>query len=250
MLRTRWHYWTCSKFADWIRGEKKPYALEWGDWEEWDKEQKRKHPIRFWLSDTLLSKLQDIVYYPSDLYNTISSYIRNRWIDQSHVLKTSFKPGHYYELDDKIIDALFTALVDFVEKDLAQMGSYSTTETYKFKNGRCVEAAYNYFRWARNLKDTLPNGRKVLSQQAKGSRKIKELYEWWTRVRCNRPDIYDASGWSKACEISEKELKSSAKKIKQQKEALKKLTRLETQYDKEDTLMLIELIKHRHHFWT
>ena len=40
--KSRIHYWSCSKFADFIRGEKKPYALEWGKWDEWNKEQERK----------------------------------------------------------------------------------------------------------------------------------------------------------------------------------------------------------------
>lgn len=42
LKRSRIHHWTCSKFADFIRGEKKPYALEWHRWEEWRKEQKEK----------------------------------------------------------------------------------------------------------------------------------------------------------------------------------------------------------------
>ena len=40
--KTRINYWSCSKFADFIRGEKKPYALEWGKWDEWNKEQRKK----------------------------------------------------------------------------------------------------------------------------------------------------------------------------------------------------------------
>jgi hypothetical protein len=249
MLRTRWHYWTCSKFADWIRGEKKPYALEWGGWEVWEQEQKAKRPIRFWLSDTGLKWLQNIVYFPSDIYHTIDCYVSNRWISKTHYLKTGFKPGGYYEFDEKIIHALFNELVDFVEKDLAHMGNFNSKEKYTFKNGRCVEAAYNYFKWAKNLKDTLPNGKRVLSQQAKGSRKIKQLYEWWTKKRPNRPDPYEASGWSKVCELSSLS-DFSAKQQSKQNQAMKKLIQIEDKYDNEDTAMLIELIKIRHHLWS
>ena len=32
MIKNRFNYWTCSKFADFVRGEKKPFALEWGEW--------------------------------------------------------------------------------------------------------------------------------------------------------------------------------------------------------------------------
>ena len=107
MLRQRYNYWTCSKFADWIRGEKKPFALEWGKWDEWKEEQKQKRPIRFWLSDTFLEWLQDIVYFPSDIYHRVDVYIRNRWIDKTHVIQTGFKPGKFYEIDDKIMYGLF-----------------------------------------------------------------------------------------------------------------------------------------------
>jgi hypothetical protein len=183
------------------------------------------------------------------LYHTIDCYISNRWISKTHYLKTGFKPGGYYEFDEKIIHALFNELVDFVEKDLAHMGNFNSKEKYTFKNGRCVEAAYNYFKWAKNLKDTLPNGKRVLSQQAKGSRKIKQLYEWWTKKRPNRPDPYEASGWSKVCELSSLS-DFSAKQQSKQNQAMKKLTQIEDKYDNEDTAMLIELIKIRHHLWS
>ena len=45
--KSRIHYWNCSRFADFIRGEKKPFALQWGKWDEWKKEQRKKRPIRF-----------------------------------------------------------------------------------------------------------------------------------------------------------------------------------------------------------
>ena len=103
MIKNRFNYWTCSKFADFVRGEKKPFALEWGAWDEWKEEQKKNRPIRFWLSDTFLGYLQDIVYYPYDIYNEIRHYVCNRWVDKTHYLKTGLKPGHYYELDKRIL---------------------------------------------------------------------------------------------------------------------------------------------------
>jgi hypothetical protein len=59
MLHQRIHPWSCSRIADFIRGEKKPYALEWDKWNEWNKEQREKRPFRFWLSEEVLPKLQD-----------------------------------------------------------------------------------------------------------------------------------------------------------------------------------------------
>jgi hypothetical protein len=254
MLKQRWRYWTCSKVADWLRGEKKPYALEWGRWDEWKKEQQQKRPIRFWLSDTGLDYLQNIVYFPYDIYHTIDCYVRNRWIDKTHMINTGFKPGGYYEIDQKILHGLFTELVDFVEKDLAYMGSYNAKHKYKFKNGRCVEAAYEYFRWASRLKDVNNKGKKTTSQQAITSRKIKKLYEWWTKTRPARIDPYVSGGWSEVCRMDDKELFSRGNdtpvEFRRQNQSLKKLARIEEKYDTEDTNMLIELIKIRHHLWS
>ncbi len=254
MLRQRWHYWTCSKFADWIRGEKKPYALEWGAWDDYYSDLKKRKPIRYWISEKFLKTLQNIVYFPHDVYHTIDCYVRNRWIDKTHMINTGFKPGGYYEIDQKILHGLFTELVDFVEKDLAHMGACNGEKKYKFKNGRCVEAAYNYFRWANRLKDTYPDKTKKPSEQAKASRKIKKLYEWWTKTRPSRVDPYLASGWSEVCKVNDKTLFDDANKspaqIRKQKQALKKLGDLEEKYDNEDTNMLIELIKIRRHLWS
>lgn len=197
MIKNRFNYWTCSKFADFVRGEKKPFALEWGAWDEWKKEQKKKRPIRFWLSDTFLGYLQDIIYYPYDIYNEIRHYVRRRWVDKTHFLKTGLKPGHYYELDKRILHGLFNELVDFVEIELAHLSLWDRTKKYRFKNGRSVEAAYEYFEWATNLKydeDWMVNPEDdrygELTDQAKAAIKIKELYEWWTKIRPLRDDPY------------------------------------------------------------
>jgi hypothetical protein len=253
MLRTRWHYWTCGKFAERILGEKKPYALEWGAWDDYYADLKKRKPIRYWISQKLLKYLQDIIYYPYDIYHSVDCYIRNRWIDKTHMIDTGFKPGHFYEIDEKILHGLFTELVDFVEKDLAHMGAYSDRSIkYTFKNGRCVEAAYEYFKWANRLKDTDDTGKKTTSIQAIVSRKIKKLYEWWKNKRPNRPDPYEISGWNDHCTITEDIFKSNKTEqtIKQTKRMLEKISRLEEKYDNEDTNMLIELIKIRHHLWS
>jgi hypothetical protein len=254
MLRQRWHYWTCSKFADWIRGEKKPYALEWGAWDDYYSDLKKRKPIRYWITEKFFKTLQNIWCFPYDVYHTIDCYVRNRWIDKTHMIDTGFKPGGYYEIDQKILHGLFTELVDFVEKDLAHMGDYKGKKKYKFKKGRCVEAAYEYFRWANRLKDTYPDGTKKPSEQAKTARKIKKLYEWWTKIRPARVDPHLSSGWSEACKVYDQTLFDDKKKtptqIKKQKQALKKLGQIEEKYYNEDTNMLIELIKIRRQLWS
>ena len=262
MIKNRPHYWSCSKFADWIRGEKKPYALELGKWSEWKKEQKQIRPWRFWLSDTVLPKIQNIVYFPYDVYRTVKTYVRNRYFDKIHYLKTGLKPGEYYDLDTRILYGLFNELVDFVEIELAHLSKWDTNKKYKFKNKRCVEAAYDYFSWVENnfeqTKTTVAKESKTGSSYSyymdmyyaaindvNRSRQIKRLYEWWKKERPNRVDPYSSRV---LCYDIDDIL--SNKKTKEQKEIMEKARLLESKYENEDTEMLIELIKLRNHLWT
>lgn len=240
LSKFRIHYWSCSKFANWIRGEDKPYALEWGQWDEWEKEQKKKRPLRYWLSDTFLKTLQDIVYFPVDVYRTIKIYIRNRYIDKLQYLHTGLKPGEYYDLDYRIIHALFNELVDFVELELSSSMKWDSSKKYKFVKGRCKEAQDDYFKWANHLKH---QGR--LTEQAKANRKIQKLYEWWKNERPNRIDPFSSSEFS--YDIDEI---LDNKQIKQKQKIYQKAYDLELEQEDEDTRMLIELIKVRNHLWT
>ena len=239
MIKNRFNYWTCSKFADFVRGEKKPFALEWGAWDEWKEEQKKKRPIRFWLSDTFLGYLQDIIYYPYDIYNEIRHYVCNRWVDKTHYLKTGLKPGHYYELDKRILYGLFNELVDFVEMDLSHLSKYNTDKKYHFKNCRCIEAAYDYFEWATNLKydeDWMVNPEDnrygKLTDQAKAAIKIKELYEWWTKIRPLRDDPW-----------------TTINRDTHGENYFESIAFVEDYQYNEDTEMLIKLIRLRRELW-
>jgi hypothetical protein len=240
MIRSRIKYWNCCKFADWIRGEKKPEALTMEDWKAWRITQKKERPWRYWASDTLLLKLQDFLSYPLDLIYSMRCYIRNRFITQTHVLKTDLKKGEWYDLDVRILHGLFTELVEFVETELAHLSKWHTDKKFKFKNGRCVEAAYDYFEWATNLKfdetyginpDASNYGE--LTPQAENSLKVRELYEWWKNERPNRVDPFEL--FSK---------KNHSKKY------YHKIHNLQKEYEDEDTQKLIELIKIRSHLWS
>ena len=239
MIRSRIKYWSCSKIADWIRGKKKPFALSLEDWESWRNKQKKERPWRYWMSDTLLHKLQNLVYYPSDLCYSIKCYVRNRYITQTHNLKTGLKKGQWYDLDTRILHGLFNELVEFVEKELSHLSKWDRNKKYKFKNGRCVEAAYDYFEWASNLRfdetygiDPDASNYGELTPQGENALKIKELYEWWSN-RKNRPDPFDLFS-----------------KQTHGKRYYHKIDNLEKEYEKEDTQKLIELIKIRSHLWT
>jgi hypothetical protein len=239
ILRSRIDHWTCSKFANWIRGEDKPHALEWGKWKEWKNEQKKQRPFRYWLSDTFLRKLQNVVYFPADVYYTIKIYIRNRFIDKIHYLKTDLTPGEYYDLDTRILHALFNELVNFVEGEQAHLMLSYKDRKYKFVGGKCEKAGLDYLEWACNLKldesyGFSPEDEEYgkLTDQAESSRKIKQLYDWWKKERPNRVNPYDI--------VSKKT---------HGKYYYRLIGEIEDQYNDNDTEMLIELIKIRNHLW-
>ena len=137
MYRSRWNYWSCNKFADYIRGTTKPFALGLEEWDVWHNEAKKKHPLRYYLAENGLKTLQNIVYFPYDVYHNIEVYVRNRWIDQTHMIKTGLQPGQYYEFDTKILHGLFNELVDYVEVEISHTMKVYKDRNYVFKNGRC-----------------------------------------------------------------------------------------------------------------
>jgi hypothetical protein len=94
--------------------------------------------------------------------------------------------------------------------------------------------------------------------QAKAAKEIIELYTWWTVTYRNRPDPYDASGWTDYCEASRLanggRLSFSGDKTPELKKAsdiaMKKLRKMEADYEKEEEQMMIRLIKIRQSLWT
>lgn len=237
--RARFNYWSCSRFANWIRGNKKPYVLPWDEWEKWRETSAKNHPYRYWLAEEGLDFLQNIVNFPMDVYHTIEVYVRNRYIDKIHYLRTGLKPGTYYDLDWRILNGLFNELVIYVESELAHTMKAYPDRHYKFVNGRCKLAGLDHLNWAMNLvmnedyginPDDEDYGKPT--HQAIVAKKVYELYNWWTN-RDNRVDPY-----------------TLFTKEKDGQYYYRKIDEMENQYDQEDTDMLIELVKIRSSLWT
>ena len=100
----RFSYWSCSKFSDFVRGEKKPRYLPLVEWGVWRDRMKRERPFRYYLSDTVLNKIQDIVYFPCDVYHNMRMRFLNRNL---YLLDTGLPKGEYYDLDTRILYACF-----------------------------------------------------------------------------------------------------------------------------------------------
>lgn len=243
MIRHRWNYWSCSSFADWIRGVPKPKALSLEDWESWRKDTKDKSPWRFFLAETFLNSVQNAFLFPSDIFASIRSYIDNRFFTKTHCLKTGLAPGRFYELDERILYGLFNELEEFVEVELARSYSFSHEgKKYKFFRGRCPTAGMDYLRWASSLKvQFVPKGDLDYgkpTEQAKSAKKIMKLYLWW-KSRASRPDPFEKSGWTQDFDNPSK-----------RSACFNRLRKIEQDYEKEDENMLISLVKIRKHLWS
>jgi hypothetical protein len=278
----RSHYWSCSKFADWIRGTKKLGAGTAEEWDEWTTTAQMRHSFRYWLAEEGLDYLQKVVYYVPDTLYSIKYYINNRWVTRTHSLTAhprDIKPGNWCDVGNRFLPCLFNELQDFVEVELAwshiAWGDKEARAKYeppfwasgwwRWRTWRCPQAGLDHLDWEMTLtmdddwgveKDS-PNYGKP-TQQAIKAKELKQLYIWWTQTYRNRPDPYEASGWTAACEaqrlanggkLSWNNPKDPVLK-KAQDKAHKLLQKIEADYQKEDEAMMIRLIKVRHGLWT
>ncbi len=275
------HYWTCSKFADWLRGTTKGDAKTSEGWAEWEARAKAAYPIRWWLAEEGLDHLQKIVFFIPDTLYSFKYYVNNRFVTRTHCLSAhprDIKPGTWCDVGNRFLPCLFNELVDFVEVELAwwhiawaekevkekYKAPWYATGWFRWRTWRCPQAGLDNLEWQRQLRwkedevgeDSDNLGK--LTPQAIKAQEILDLYTWWTQVYRNRPDPYEASGWTAACEANREanggRLSFSTSKDpalrKASDKAHKLLRKIEADYEKEDEAMMIRLIKVRHGLWT
>ena len=274
------HYWTCSKFADWVRGTAKLSAGTSEEWDEWTTAAQMKHNFRYWLAEEGLDILQQIVYFIPDKLYAIKYYINNRFVTRTHALTAhprDIKPGDWSDVGNRFLPCLFNELVDFVEVELAWWHVVWDDKAYqefhapwysrgwfRWRTWRSPEAGLANLEWQRSLRwkedEVGPDfkGLGELTPQAIKAQEILDLYTWWTTTYRNRPDPYETSGWTAACEaqrvanggkLSFSTIKDPVLR-KQSDKAHKLLQKIEADYEKEDEAMMIRLIKVRHGLWT
>ncbi len=277
-------YWSCSPFADWLRGTKKLSAGTAEQWDDWTTAAQMKHNFRYWLAEEGLSHLQDFVTWPIRKIYDIKYYINNRFVTRTHALTAhtrDIKPGQWCDVGNRFLPCLFNELVDFVEVELAwwhiawadkeEKAKYNApfyaTGWFRWRTWRCPQAGLDNLNWQRSLtmgedwgvdKDSSDYGKPT--PQAVKAQEILDLYRWWKDVYPNRPDAHDASGWTEYCELKRKEhgetglsfMKESANPETRAlgDAALMKTHEIEQAYEAEDTEMMIRLIKVRHGLWT
>jgi hypothetical protein len=279
----RRNYWTCSKFADWLRGTKKLKAGTAEEWDDWTTAAQMKHSFRYWLAEEGLDILQKIVFWPTDKLYDIKYYINNRFVTRTHALTASPRDiprGEWRDVGNRFLPCLFNELVDFVEIELAwwhiawaekdEKAKYNApfwaTGWFRWRTWRCPQAGLDNLDWQSKLvwhenecEEGSPNVGKP-TYQAEKALEILALYKWWKEVYPNRPDPHDASGWSRYCELKRQEHGATGLSFMKESKnpetralgesALKKTHEIEQAYEDEDTEMMIRLIKVRNSLWT
>jgi hypothetical protein len=273
------NYWSCSPFADWIRGMPKGGAKTSDGWHDWEQNAKQHHPIRYWIAEEALDRLQDFVTWPIRKIYDAKYYINNRWVSRTHSLTANardIRPGDWCDVGNRFLPCLFNELVDFVEIETAWQHIAWDEEAHKkyrapfwasgwfrWRTWRCPEAGLDNLKWQSELKHNEEWDDKESkyygkpTPQAIKAQEILALYKWWKEVYPNRLDVYEASGWSAYCDakrdLNDGRLFGSKETSELRKEgnrALKLIRKIEAQYEKEDTDMMIRLIKVRQGLWT
>lgn len=279
----RTHYWSCSKFADWIRGTIKGGAKTSGGWNDWHKTAKKSHPIRYWIAEEALDAVQNFIWWPVDKIYSIKYYINNRWVSKTHALTSNLKRGQWHEFETRLLHSMFDELVNYVEIEEAWSNvawDKEAREKYRppfyawgwlrWRTWRSAEAGLDKLKWASTLtnEEWLEEDKKHLAEpthQAKTAKELLFLYDWWKNVYPNRLDPHEASGWTEWCErrrakIKEQDpdsdrmfldLENETEDEKSESRRILDLTyKIEEEQHQEDEEMMIRLIKIRRGMWT
>lgn len=273
-------YWSCSAFADWLRGTKKLKAATAEDWDTWHSLAKNSHRVRYWMAEEGLDYLQDFVTWPVRKIYDLKYYINNRFVTRTHTLTAHARDiprGEWCDVGNRFLPCLFNELVDFVEIETA--GHYLAwnrelrekynppfwaTGWFKWRAWQCKEAGLASLQWQSELTNidwidaTDPEYGKP-TPQAVNAQEIIDLYAWWTVTRPARPDPWVASGYRAVSEAERAENGGDALSFlsrtnspfkKERDRAYKLLSKIERDYELEDTKMMKRLIDVRGSLWT
>lgn len=285
-MAQRLNYWSCSRFADWIRGSNKLKCGTGDEWDEWHKGSQKTRPFRYWLAEEALDAIQNFIWYPVDKIYNVKYYINNRWITRTHSLTAhpqDIKPGNWFDVGNRFLPCLFNELVDYVEIELAwwhiAWGGEDDRKKYdapfwasgwfRWRTWRSAQAGLDNLEWQRKLvwkeEEMGENHPDVgqLTRQAINAQEILDLYRWWTEVYPKRPDPHEASGWTAYCK-KKRQLRDennnpisffsdqgqSQELTEMRDRALVLSNEIEEKYRHEDEEMMIRLIRVRDSLWT
>ena len=270
------NYWSCTKFAEWVRGTEKPRAETSEGWDAWYKMAAAAHPVRYWIAEEALDAVQNFLWWPVDRIYDVKYYVNNRWVTRTHSLTAhprDIKPGTWCDVGNRFLPCLFNELVDFVEVELAwwhiawdkearekYKAPFWASGWFRWRVWRCPEAGLDNLDWQLRLRVDENDPESEFTQQAKNAQEILDLYNWWTQIYSKRVDPYEASGWSAICD---EERQANGGKLslsnlggstpaqrKRMDRAHNMIDKMEREREKEDEQMMIRLIRVRSALWT
>jgi hypothetical protein len=143
-----------------------------------DNSYKAKYPIRYFITEKLFGVVDNVLNFPSDSVNNVRYWITNYFIHRPDRLSTTLNRGQYYDFRERMIDNLFSSLVDFVE--IESVPHYQRKFWRRCK--RSTEHVAELFKWQTEQCDNPPQSIHWLV--------IQDLYNWWKFERPARIDPY------------------------------------------------------------
>lgn len=214
----RKNHWSSSKLAAWLRifltdgNIIKPEAATMEEWSEWKINYKTNYPRTYYFLENIIDDIQDIIYYPRDVFLEVKHYCINRFIRKTHIVSTGVKKGDYRDHDTRMLNAIMNILVDFVENDTGiEHLTWSSSLVYDET-------------WGVSKEDPKYN---TYCDQALAAQTFLEVYNWWKNIRPARKDPYE-----------------------EEYTDFMQYAKIEHQYDEEDNLMIEKLLKYRSRLWS
>lgn len=240
-------YWCNSKFADVLRGTTK---LDYGtdaEWNKWHITAKQQHPIRYWLAEVALDKLDDAVHYPVRAFDRFLYYLKYRFVRKSHALTARSLRGQYTTYGGKIFTCIFEEFANFIEIDCASQIREDLTLFERLPIIRRIivirdpVAGLEHCKWSAEVNQN-DHGRAMLT--------AIELYKWWTLDYQKRKDPYEE--WHAYQDQFRDDSINLYPMIKMDAEANRLRTAaiaLQQRYIQEDNEALLKLLSIREHLW-
>jgi len=159
-------YWTCSGFADWIRGTAKPSADTAAGWAAWRRAAKAAHPWRYWLAEKGLDWVEEIVFWPANKWSNLRSYLLNRFVTRTHLLQADPKHvryGGWCDFGDRLLPCIFDEFVRFVENEHGLDRLEISEDDNEYWEAVRRETAVLYWWWKTDRPNRAPADEKSLA---------------------------------------------------------------------------------------
>jgi hypothetical protein len=235
----------------------KPSAATLQGWRDWRKQNQTKHPVRYFVTETVPKYLSKIKRKAVAPFVNLKRFFYNRFVERHHVIEMDLKPG-WHEYDEKMLYANFQILVDYVELDCASHEDWQPRLWHRIIKGqnawRSRSMGFKYL-MPHDLNED-PDHADEIAKANQAHQELMDLYVWWKDTRPNRVDPYQSLRWNNVHGFHQNEntwdwMDSKDPEVKKQlRQAAEESWNLEEAYRQEDQEKLELLIKHRGWLWS